>query len=347
MRSGVFHCSYQSEERLWNSSTSRIWMVAFVLSLFTVPLWASDYVLSMICIIGIHIIAVIGLNITTGSAGLISLAHAAFLGVGAYTVAWLSKHHVPFGVALPAAGLMAAMIGVVAGLPSLRVKGLYLAIATLAAHFILTFVFREWNSVTGGIAGTSVLPPAFLGYELRGDRKIFYLIFGCAVLFGIATQNLFRTYIGRSLIAVRDRDISAAILGVNLLKAKITAFALGAFYAGVAGGLLAYFYGAVNPDYFTLTLAIFYLAAAIVGGLGRVLGSILGAIFMTFAPEALRTITHLISHSVPSAAGYVLPLGQIVFGAMIVGFLIFEPHGLAEIWARIRRSFYLWPFKTS
>lgn len=346
MRTGVFHEHYASEERLWDSGTSRRWMIVFALALFALPLYGSDYVLAIACIVGIHVIATLGLNLTTGNTGLISLSHAAFLGVGCYTVAWLSRFGVPFYITLPAGGAVAALIGLLVGLPSLRVKGLYLAIATLAAHFILTFVFREWESVTGGVAGTSIPRANLFGFEFIGDRRNFYLIFGCAFVMAIAARNLARTHIGRAFVAVRDRDISAEILGVNLLRTKLLAFAIGAFYAGVAGGLLGYFYGAITPEYFTFTLSVFYLAAIIVGGLGTVLGSVLGALFMTFVPEVLRTVAHLSSQSLPGIAAVLLPMGQVVFGLLIIMFLIFEPHGLAAIWARVRRSFHLWPFKT-
>ena len=346
MRTGIFHETFASEERLWDSATARRWMLVFTLSLFTLPLWGSDYVLAMACIVGIHVIATLGLNLTTGNAGLISLSHGAFLGVGCYGVAWLGKQGVPFYIALPIAGMMAALLGVVVGLPSLRVKGLYLAIATLAAHFILTFLFREWNAVTGGIQGTSIPRANLFGFEFAGDRRNFYLIFSCAFVMAIAARNLARTHIGRAFVAVRDRDISAEILGVNLLRTKLLAFAIGAFYAGVAGGLLGYFYGAITPDYFVLTLAVFYLAAVIVGGLGTVLGSILGAVFMTFVPEVLRLVAHASSQTFPAIAGLLLPMGQVVFGLLIIVFLIFEPHGLAAVWSRIRRVFHLWPFRT-
>lgn len=346
MRTAVFHETFASDERLWASSTTRRWMLAFALALFSLPLWGGDYVLAMACIVGIHVIATLGLNITTGNAGLISLSHGAFLGVGCYTVAWLGKHGVPFYIALPAAGFAAALLGVLVGLPSLRVKGIYLAIATLAAHFILTFLFREWESVTGGVPGTSIPRANLFGFEFAGDRRNFYLIFGCAFVMAIAARNLARTHIGRAFVAVRDRDISAEILGVNLLRTKLLAFAIGAFYAGVAGGLLGYFYGAITPEYFVLTLAVFYLAAVIVGGLGTVLGSVLGALFMTFVPEVLRLVAHASSQWLPGIASLLLPMGQVVFGVLIIGFLIFEPHGLAAIWARIRRVFHLWPFRT-
>ena len=346
MRTAVFHETFAAEERLWDSPASRWWMLAFTLVLFSMPLWAGDYVLAMACIIGIHVIATLGLNLTTGNAGLISLSHGAFLGVGCYTVAYLAKLGVPFYLALPAAGAFTALLGVVVGLPSLRVKGIYLAIATLAAHFVLSFFFREWDAVTGGVPGTSIPRARLGGFEFAGDRRNFYLIFVCAFGLAIAARNLARTYIGRAFVAVRDRDISAEILGVHLLRTKLTAFAIGAFYAGVAGGLLGYFYGSISPEYFVLTLSVFYLAAVIVGGLGTVLGSILGALFMTFVPEALRLLAHASSQWFPAVAGLLLPMGQVVFGVLIIGFLVFEPKGLAAIWARIRRMFHLWPFKT-
>jgi len=347
MRIGVFHETYASEERLWDSRTQRIWMIAFTLALFALPLYGSDYVLAIACIIGIHIVAALGLNITTGSTGQISLSHAAFMGVGCYTVAWLARWGVPFYIALLAAGALTAVIGVLVGLPSLRVKGLYFAIATLAAQFILTFLFREWVPVTGGVGGITIARPTLFGFEISGDRRMFYLIYFCVFLVAIASANLARTYIGRAFVAVRDRDISAEILGVNLLRFTLLAFAIGSFYAGVAGGLIGYFYGAITPDYFSFTLSVFYLAAIIVGGMGRVLGSILGAIFMTFVPELLRAIAQTSSEWLPGIANLLLPMGQVVFGLLIIGFLIFEPHGLSQLWsARVRRLFHLWPFKT-
>ena len=236
MRTGVFHETFASEERLWDSPTARTWMAVFVVALFTLPLWAGDYALAMACIVGIHVIATLGLNLTTGNAGLISLSHGAFLGVGCYTVAYFGKMGVPFFVTLPLAGLVTAGLGLIVGLPSLRVKGIYLAVATLAAHFILTFVFREWEPVTGGVPGTNIPRAKLFGFEFIGDRRNFYLIFIVAFIAAVAARNLGRTHIGRAFVAVREKDFSAELLGVNLLRTKLLAFALGAFYAGVAGG---------------------------------------------------------------------------------------------------------------
>jgi branched-chain amino acid transport system permease protein len=200
--------------------------------------------------------------------------------------------------------------------------------------------------VTGGVPGTSIPHATLFGFEFKGDRRNFYLIYACGFVLALAARNLARTYVGRAFVAVRDRDFSAEILGVNLVRTKLLAFALGAFYAGIAGGLLGYFYGNITPDYFLLTLSVFYLAAIIVGGLGSVLGSILGALFMTFVPEVLRLVAQASSDVFPGVAGLLLPLQQAVFGVLIIGFLVFEPHGLAAIWGRIRRTFHLWPFRT-
>ena len=346
MRTGIFFENYGAEEQLWDSQTAKIMMILFVVTLFLLPLWGSDYMVAMTCIVGIHLIAVMGLNITTGSAGLISLSQAAFMGVGCYAVSWFARWGIPFWLALPMAGALAALIGMLVGLPSLRVKGMYFAIATLAAHFVLGFLFREWTPVTGGPGGVNIPPANFFGIELAGDHRMFYPIYICVLLLGLAAANITRSYVGRAFIAVRDRDISAEILGVNLLRYKVLAFMLGSFYAGVAGGLLGYFYGAITAEYFTFGLSVFYVAAIIVGGLGRVLGSVLGAVFMTFVPESLRLISSTLSGSMPSLANFLLPMGQVVFGVLIIAFLIFEPRGLAQMWARLRRAFHLWPFRT-
>lgn len=346
MRIGVFHEHYSSEEQLWDSPAARGWMAGFTALLFLLPFYGSNYVLAMACIVGIHLVATMGLNITTGGAGLISLSHAAFMGVGCYAVSWFSRWNLPFFIALPLAGALAALIGALVGLPSLRVKGLYFAIATLAAHFILSFLFREWVDVTGGTGGTNIKRASLFGLELNGDHRMFYVIYVCVFILGLAAANLSRTHVGRAFIAVRDRDISAEILGVNLLRFKVLAFTIGSFYAGVAGGLLGYFYGAITPDYFAFSLSVFYLAAVIVGGLGRLLGSVFGAIFMTFVPELLRLLANSGSQWLPGLASLLLPMGQIVFGVLIVSFLILEPHGIAQVWSRVRRAFHLWPFKT-
>ena len=346
MRIGDFRASYAHDEALLATPVQRSWMIGFVLLVLLFPWIGGSYLTYLACLTGIHVIAAMGLNIVTGYAGQISLGHAAFMGVGCYTVAALARMDVPFYLALPAGGLISALVGIVVGIPSLRIKGLYLAVATLAAQFILMFIFREWDSVTGGVRGVN-LPPAQLGsWVLNTEGEIYYVIMACAFVMLLGARNLFRTYIGRSFIAIRDKDISAEVLGIDLFRGKLMAFALGSFYAGVAGGLMGYFYRAITPEHFTLTLSVFYLAAIIVGGLGTVLGAILGAAFMVLVPEALRGVVSLVTVWAPNAMALLSPVREMVFGALIIVFLIFEPHGLVEIWRRTRRFFHLWPFKT-
>jgi branched-chain amino acid transport system permease protein len=323
-----------------------MWLLALVAVLLLLPTLVNGYLISLACMLGIHIIAATGLNLMTGYTGLISLGHAAFMGVGCYSAAYLAQRGLPFFLTLPMAGVTAALLGLLAGLPSLRIKGLYLAVATLAMQFLLEYVFREWDSVTGGVRGVSVPNANLFGFELLNDQRMYYLIVPVAALMLLAARNLFRTRVGRAFIAIRDRDISAEVLGINLLHYKLAAFAIGSFYAGVAGALLGYFYRAMTPEYFTLQLSIFYLAVIIVGGLGSMVGTILGAVFMTLVPELLRFFVSLAAQWSPNATEILSPMQQIVFGGLIISFLVLEPHGLYVIWQRLRRFFHLWPFRT-
>ncbi len=346
MRIGDLRASYAHDEAIWSTPVQRIWLAALASLLLVLPFVVNGYVISLACMLGIHIIAATGLNLMTGYTGLISLGHAAFMGVGCYTAAWLAQRGVPFFFALPLAGAMAALLGLLTGLPSLRIKGLYLAVATLATQFLLEYVFREWDDVTGGVRGVSVPNASLFGFDLLNDTRMYYLIAPVAALLLVAARNLFRTRVGRAFIAIRDKDISAEVLGINLLHYKLAAFAIGSFYAGVAGALLGYFYRAMTPEYFTLQLSIFYLAVIIVGGLGSLLGTILGAVFMTLVPEFLRFMVSVAAQWAPNATEILSPFQQLVFGLLIIGFLVFEPHGLLLIWRRVRRFFHLWPFRT-
>ncbi len=343
MSIGNFKERYQSDEAIWRTPASRVWFGVLLLALAAFPFIGNSYHLFIACLIGINVISATGINILTGYTGLISLGHAAFMGVGAYSVAYLSNHlGLPFYVCLPLGGLLAAAVGLVVGIPSLRIKGLYLALATIAAQFILGFVFNEWESVTGGGRGVSLAPAEIAGLKLSTEFELYYLIVAIMIPMLLFARNLFRTRIGRAFIAVRDRDISAEVMGINLLHYKLMSFALSSFYAGVAGGLMAYFFKVVTPEQFSFGLSIFFLAAVVVGGMGTILGGIVGAIFMTLVPEVLDAIIHAFG---PGAIALLSPAREIVFGLLIVGFLIFEPRGLAEIWRRIKRAYELWPFR--
>jgi len=345
MRCGDFKQSYLADERIFQTWFVMFWLGLLFIFLVCLPLIASSYVLYVANIIGFAIIAAVGLNLLTGFTGQISLGHAAFVGVGGYATAILiTRWGVPFWVALPAAGLISAAVGMVIGVPSLRVKGLYLVIATLAAQFILEYVFVHWESVTHGIRGINV-PPPYIGGFIFDTEKSFYYITLTLVLLGLGfARNLARTKWGRAFVAIRDRDLAAEIMGINLFRYKLTAFALSSFYAGIAGGLWVSFMKVVTPEHFPFSLSIQYLAMVIVGGLGSVLGSIFGAIFMTLVPELLNVLTGYAKAVSPSLGQLFIPMKDVIFGLLIVSFLVFEPHGLAEIWRRIKNFFTLWPF---
>lgn len=344
MRIATAKQNYIADEALFDTATQRVWMVLFGLALVAYPFLANDYWLYLACLVAIHTASATGLNILTGYTGLVSLGQAAFMGLGAYTVAVLEQRYgTPFLLNLIAAGVVAMLGGLVVGIPSLRVKGLYLAIVTIAASFIVHFIFGNLD-FTGGSGGLTVPPPRLFGVALDTSFKIYWLIVPITILMVVGAANLFRTRIGRAFIAIRDRDISAEVLGIPLLRYKLLSFGLSSFYAGVAGGLWAYFFRVVTPESFPLIMSIFFLAAIIVGGMGSILGAILGAVFMTMVPEILRVVIG----SLPLAGDtlrFVSPVRTIVFGLLIVVFLIFEPQGLAEMWRRVRRFFHLWPFR--
>jgi len=346
MRIGSAKQSYAADAALFDSRTQWAWVGVLAASLLAFPFVANEYWLYLACLVAINIASTTGLNLLTGYTGLVSLGQSAFMGLGAYTVAILQiRYGTPMLLNLLAGGVVAMLAGVVVGVPSLRVKGLYLAIATIAAGVIAHFVFSHFADLTGGSAGLSVPPAQVLGVVLDSSFKLYWVIVPITALLLIGAANLFRTRIGRAFIAIRDRDISAEVLGIPLLRYKLLSFAISSFYAGVAGGLFAYFFRAITPESFPLIMSIFFLAAVIVGGMGTMLGSVLGAVFMTLVPEVLKLIVGWLPLG-DSAMLVLSPVRTIVFGLMIVLFLIFEPHGLAEVWRRIRRLFHLWPFRT-
>ena len=344
MRCGDFKDTYEIDEAIFQSVFVKVWLSLFMVFLLVFPFFANEYVLYMANLIGIAIIGAHGLNLLTGFTGQISLGHAAFIGVGAYTSAILiTKAGIPFWWSVPMAGIMSAIAGVIIGIPSLRIKGLYLAIATIAAQFIFEYVFMNWESMTQGIRGINVPDPELFGFQFDTERKFYFITLFFVVTGTLYARNLVRTRVGRAFIAIRDRDLAAELIGIHLFRYKLLSFAISSFYAGVAGSLWVSFMNIVTPEHFPLTLSIEYLAMVIVGGLGSVLGSIFGAIFMVLVPEILKFGTDVIK-DIPAFQHIFAPLREVVFGALIVFFLIFEPHGLAEIWRRVKNFFTLWPF---
>jgi branched-chain amino acid transport system permease protein len=337
--------SYQSDERIFDTRWPVVGVVALFAALAFVPQFATTYWLDVLNRIGIAIIGALGLNILVGYTGQISIGQAAFLAVGAYATAILeARLGLPFYLAIPLAAGVTSVFGLVFGIPSLRLKGLYLAIATLAAHFITTYGIVHWESMTNGVLGLNVPVATVFGVPLDSDARIFYVIFALVVPATWFTKNLFRTKVGRAFIAIRDRDVAAGVMGVSLYRYKLTAFLVSSFYAGVAGGLMAHHSRILFPDAFTLLVAIDYLAMIIIGGMGSILGSIFGAIFMTVLPEVLKLGATSATGIYPQAFGLIASTRDIVFGLAVIFFLMYEPQGLARIWQRIKSYWTLWPY---
>jgi branched-chain amino acid transport system permease protein len=345
VRCGDFKTSYAADLAIFDSAFARWCLGVGLLALLTLPMYASSYWMDTVNRIAIAVIGALGLNILTGFTGQISLGNAAFMAVGAYGTAYLSGHAgLSPALTIPLSGVLAAVAGMIFGIPSLRLKGLYLAMATLAAHFIMEFSATHWNAVTGGVSGVSVAAPKLLGHALDSDFRLFYLILPLAAFLALFAKNLFRTRVGRAFIAIRDHDISADVMGVNLFRYKLMSFGISSFYAGVAGSLLAYQARYISPENFPITLAIDYLAMIIIGGMGSILGSILGAVFITGLPELLRLGASRLSGVFPGLVGLFASLKLGTFGLAIVLFLIFEPDGLAARWRKIRTYWRLYPF---
>ena len=345
MRCGDFRQSYAEDMSLFESPLPRVLLAGLVVFLLVLPRFASAYWLDVLNRIFIAIIGAVGLNVVTGYTGLISLGSAAFLAVGGFTTAALAgKAGLPFVVVVPLSGLLTALVGLVFGIPSLRLKGLYLAVATLAAHYIVEFTVTHWEHVTGGVNGISVPAAQFAGLVLDDDRKLYFLIFPLMVVLLFFTKNVFRTKVGKAFVAIRDQDISAEVMGVDVFRYKLLSFALSSFLIGVAGSLLAYQARIISPENFPITLAIDYLGMIIIGGLGSILGSIYGAIFITLLPELLRLATDALGNNWPALAIIVAPIKLGVFGLVVILFLIFEPDGMAARWQHIKAYWKLYPF---
>jgi branched-chain amino acid transport system permease protein len=326
--------------------STKVWLLIAAALLLIVPPWLPQYWLYTLNLAIISIVGALGLNLLTGYAGQISLAHASFLAIGAYSAAYFAKLGVPFFVVFPLAGLIAAALGCLAALPALRLKGLYLALATLAFFVIVDFLLRKLTGLTGGAAGTHVPPPSVWGWTVTGDKAFYFLFLTLATLVGLFMANLQRTWVGRAVMAVRDSDIAAEMAGISLLKTKMLAFAVSSFVGGLAGAMLGYYLQFINPDNFNLHMSVAYIAMIIVGGMGTILGSILGAIFMTFLPELLRVSVHALSKFLPAldmqAKGAFVE--GAVYGLVIIGFLMFKPLGLVQFWRDLVTYFRTWPF---
>jgi branched-chain amino acid transport system permease protein len=342
---GVYHTTYRADLALFHTRVERLRILLALAVVVALPFIVSPFWLNVLCQIGIAVIGAIGLNILVGYTGQISLGQGGFLAVGAYTAGVVAtKTELPPAVGVLVAILVTAAAGALFGLPALRLKGLYLAIATLAAQQIIVWLIIHWEFVTGGTDALLLEPVDVFGWAIVGDEDWYWVIAGFAVLAAVTATNLFRTAVGRAFVAIRDHDIAAEVIGVNTARYKVIAFAVSSAYVGLAGALTAYWTQVLIWDRFTFAVSILYLAMIIVGGLGSVAGCVYGAAFMIALPAYLDQLSLKVSPD--SFLATDLPaIKLLIFGLTIVLFLVFEPKGLARIWQRVKDYVRLWPFR--
>jgi len=350
---GQFKTSYAADQAVFPIVQDRVVVAAFLVVAFVLPpVLASEYWLQAVLIpFLVYAMAAVGLNLLTGYAGQVSLGTGGFMAVGAYAAFKLTTAFPGLNILLVfvLAGVMAAGVGIVFGLPSLRIKGFYLAVATLAAQFFLIWLFNKvaWF-VNYAPSGTITAPPrTMLGIMVTGPEASaaarYVVALGLVVVFGMIAKNLVRGRIGRSWMAIRDRDIAAEIIGVRPLRTKLLAFAISSFYCGIAGAALVFlFLGSVETQAFDINQSFLVLFMVIIGGLGSILGSFLGAAFIILVPIFLTNAPHVIGLALPVAL--LKEIEVMMFGGLILLFLIVEPHGLARLWQIAKEKLRLWPF---
>ncbi len=335
----VFKTRYQQDINIWRHGGDLFWYGALLAALVVLPALLSDFFINEIAALFIWAVAGIGLMILVGFTGLISLGHAAFLGIGAYCHAYLLSKGVPFLVAMPTAAIVTTAAGVAVGVPTLRMTGIYLAIATLAFAIIVEHVFANWDSVTGGYNGLAVEPPDLFGYQLTASWEFYYLCLLVLILVIWLAANLIRSPTGRALVAIRDSEISAQSIGVNLAKYKTIAFAVSAGITGLGGALFAHYVQYLSPDAFNILLSIQLVLMVVVGGVGSLHGAVFGAVFVGLLPQAIAIMRDYLPQQIATAAG----LEPGIFGLVLVYVILLEPLGIYGRWMKIRFFFDLFP----
>lgn len=346
---GQFKTSYGADTTIFLTPHSRTAVLLGIGLLILSPLFLDKFGLSLLIQIGYLGIAALGLNILVGFTGQISIGHAAFFGFGAFSSGYLSNQYgVPVALAIPLAGVMTTAVGMVFGLPAARLKGLYLAIATLAAQYILHDFFARAQWFTGGVAGSIVEPFSLFGFAFDTDERYFYVVLAYVICMYVLASNLMRSRDGRALVAVRDHYLSAEIMGINLTHYRTLSFGISSFYAGVGGALYAHYLQFVSVEAFTILFSIQFLGMIIIGGLGSISGSLMGTAFMVLLPELMQTLTDQLSGTVIDRTlrlgDSIAFLREMAVGLVIILFLIFEPDGLAHRWRQVKAYWKLYPF---
>ena len=335
----LFKTAYRDDIRLFRHAGQRFWYTLLLLAALAAPWLLNAFFLGELALVCIWAVAGIGLMLLVGYTGLVSLGHAAFLAIGAYAHAWLLARGWPLPLALLTAGLLTAAVGALVGLPTLRMHGIYLAIATLAFAVIVEQLIAHWETVTGGFRGMAVPPATLFGIDLQHEAPFYYLCLGLLVVCLLAALNVLRSPTGRAMTAVRDSEISAQSMGIHLARTKAMAFALSAGFAGLAGGLLGHKLGYLAPDAFTVLVSIQLLLMVVVGGLGSLHGVIFGAVFIGLLPQGIA----LLRDALPPDVGQMPGLEPGIFGLILVLVLIYEPLGIYGRWRKIRQYFEEFP----
>ena len=336
----IFKTSYAQDIRLAKHGGQVFWYGLLVVLLLAAPWLVPEYWLAQLTFILIYGIAGLGLMLLSGFTGQFSIGHAAFLGVGAYTQAVMTNQGLPFPFALALAGLLSAAVGVVVALPALRVKGIYLGIATMAFGFIVEECFARWDSVTGGNSGLRIKAPDIFGWSLSSGEEFYLLCLVIAVAATLGILNLLRSSTGRAFVAIRDSEISAQSMGINLARYKTLSFAISAALAGFAGALYAHKLHFISPDQFSILQSIDLLLMVVVGGLGSVHGAFLGAIFLIAMPQLISLTKGYLPETIGQAPG----LQGLVYGLVLIAFVLFEPQGLYGRWLKVRTYLQTFPF---
>ncbi|WP_382154460.1 branched-chain amino acid ABC transporter permease [Hydrogenophaga sp. ANAO-22] len=336
----LFKTDYNQDIRLAKHGGHTFWYSLLGLFLVVAPWAIPEYWLAQLTFVLIYAVVGLGLMLLAGFTGLFSLGHAAFLGVGAYTQAIMVNAGIPFPLALACAGLLSAAVGMVVGLPALRVKGIYLGMATLAFGFIVEEVIARWEHVTGGNAGLMVQYPALFGWSLDSTEEFYFLCLVVTVLATLGIVNLMRSSTGRAFVAIRDSEISAQSMGIQLARYKTLSFALSAALAGIGGALYAHKIQFLSPEQFSIIQSIDLLLMVVIGGLGSIHGAFLGAIFLIVMPQLIALGKDYLPEAIGQAAG----LQGAVYGLVLIAFVLFEPMGLYGRWLKVRTWFQLFPF---
>jgi len=341
----TFNQTYEQDMAIFRTRLQWLLLAAGIVLCLCLPLFTGTYVLTIVITTMSIIIAALGIQIMTGYCGQLSVGHSAFVAVGAYTSALLvAQTGLSFWIAVPIAGIAAGLIGLIVGLTSIRLKGFYLIISTLAAQFIIMYIIIHWTSLTGGSFGMSAPAPKLAGIEFVTPQSYFYIVFVGLLMATYVAKNIVRTNVGRAFIAIRDNDLAAEVMGINLTAYKLMAFFIGCAFAGIGGALAAHARGVITPDNYTLIESFWYLGYIIIGGLGTITGVFFGVIFVTILNNGLATILASLATTFPGAGSLLAPLMLFIFGLVIVLFLIFEPRGLAHRWEIFKAYYRLWPF---